>query len=91
MSVDADHLASTLVARCSLARRLPVKAMRKYLAVLDATGEVSLVALLASKTTGGAIFAPPILISLIIFVLPRIRLAFFLKFWLLSDSFKADG
>ena len=60
MSVDADHLASTLVATCSLARRLTVKAMRKYLAVLDATGEVSLLVLLASKATGGAIFAPPI-------------------------------
>ena len=65
--------------------------MSKYVAVLDATGEFSLLALLASKTMGGAIFAPPVLISLIIFVLPRIRLAFFLKFWLLSDSFKADG
>ena len=61
------------------------------MAVLDGTGEFSLLALLASKTMGGAIFAPPVLISLIIFVLPRIRMAFFLKFWLLSDSFKADG
>ena len=44
---------------------------------MDATGEVSLLALLASKTTGGAIFAPPILISLIIFVLPGIWWALF--------------
>ena len=54
MSVGADHLASTLVARCSLARRLPVKAMSKYVAVLDAIGEVCPLALLADKTKGGA-------------------------------------
>ena len=53
MRVGADHLASTLVARCSLARRLPVKAMSKYLAVLDATGEVCPLASLADKTKGG--------------------------------------
>ena len=58
---------------------------------MDATGEVSLLALLASKTTGGAIFAPPILISLIIFFYLEFGWPFFLKFWLLSYSFKADG
>jgi hypothetical protein len=53
MPVSADHLASTLEARCSLARRLPVKAMSKYVAVLDAIGEVYPLALLANKTQGG--------------------------------------
>ena len=80
MSVGADHLASTLVARCSLARRLTVKAMRKYLAVLDATGEVSPLASMVSKITGGAIFAPLILISLIIFVCLEFGWPFFLSF-----------
>ena len=50
MSVGADHLASTLVARCSLVRRLPVRVMSKYVAALDATGEVCPLASLADKT-----------------------------------------
>jgi hypothetical protein len=54
MSVGADHLASTLAARCSLASRLPVKAMSKYVAALDATGEVCPLASLANKNKGGA-------------------------------------
>jgi len=49
MSGGADHLASTLVARCSLARRLPVKAMSNYVAVPDATGEVCPLASLGRK------------------------------------------
>ena len=53
MSVGADHLVSTLAARCSLARRLPVKAMSKYVAVLDAIGEVCPLALLARKQLKG--------------------------------------
>ena len=53
MPVGADHLANTLVARRSLARRLPVKAMSKYVAVLDATGEVYPLALLARKQLKG--------------------------------------
>ena len=53
MPVGADHLVSTLVARCSLARRLPVKVMSKYVAALDATGEVCPLASLADKTKGG--------------------------------------
>ena len=52
MSVGVDHLVNTLVARCSLARRLPVKAMSKYVAALDATGEVCPLALLARPTLG---------------------------------------
>ena len=62
MSVGADHLASTLVARCSLARRLPVKAMSKYVAVLDATGEVCPLASLAKKLKVGQEIVSPILI-----------------------------
>jgi hypothetical protein len=54
MSVGVDHLASTLIARCSLAKRLPVKDMSKYVAVLDATGEVCPLASLADKTKGEA-------------------------------------
>ena len=53
MSVGADHLASTLVARCSLAKRLPVKAMSKYVAVLNVTGEVCPLALLVKKLKVG--------------------------------------
>ena len=53
MSVGVDHLASTLAARCSLARRLPVKAISKYVAVLDATGEVCPLASLARKQLKG--------------------------------------
>ena len=53
MPVGADHLVSTLVARCSLARRLPVTAMSKYVAVLDAIGEVCPLASLARKQLGG--------------------------------------
>lgn len=53
MPVGVNHLASTLVARCSLARRLPVRAMSKYVAVLDATGEVCPLALLARKQLKG--------------------------------------
>ena len=47
MSVGADHLESTLAARRSLASRLTVKAMSKYVAVLDATGEACPLASLA--------------------------------------------
>ena len=54
MSVGADHLASTLIAGFSLARRFPVKAMSKSVAVLDAIGEVCPLASLADKTKGGA-------------------------------------
>jgi hypothetical protein len=53
MPVGADHLANTLVARCSLARRFPVKAMSKYVAVLDGTGEVCPLALLVKKLKVG--------------------------------------
>ena len=63
MSVGVDHLASTLVARCSLARRLPVRAMSKYVAVLDVTGEVCPSASLAKTTIqAGQEIASPILI-----------------------------
>ena len=54
MSVGVDHLVSTLVARCSLVRHLPVKAMSKYVAALDAIGEVCPLASLANNNTGGA-------------------------------------
>ena len=53
MSVGADHLANTLVARCSSARRLPVRAMSKYVAVLDVTGEVYPLALRVKKLKVG--------------------------------------
>ena len=53
MSVGTDHLANTLVARCSLARRFPVKAMSKYVAILDVTGEVCPLALLVKKLKVG--------------------------------------
>ena len=53
MTVGAGHLASALVARSSLARRLPVKIMSKYVAVLDATGEVCPLALLVKKLKVG--------------------------------------
>ena len=53
MSVGADHLASTLAARCSLARCFPVTAMSKYVAVLDVTGEVCPLALLVKKLKVG--------------------------------------
>jgi hypothetical protein len=54
--------------------------MSKYVAVLDATGEFSLLALLASKTMGGAIFAPPVLVSLIILFYLEFGWPFFLSF-----------
>ena len=65
MSVGVDHLASTLVARCSLIRRLPVKAMSKSVAVLDATGEVCPLASLANKTikAGREIASPTLILS----------------------------
>jgi hypothetical protein len=62
MSVGTDHLANTLVARCSLARRFPVKAMSKYVAILDVTGEVCPLALLVKKLKVGQEIASPILI-----------------------------
>ena len=62
MSVGADHLANTLVARCSLARCFPVKAMSKYVAVLDVTGEVCPLALLVKKLKVGQEIASPFLI-----------------------------
>ena len=62
MSVGTDHLANTLVARCSLARRFPVKAMSKYVAILDVTGEVCPLALLVKKLKVGQEVASPFLI-----------------------------
>ena len=62
MSVGADHLLSTLAVRCSLARRLPVKAMSKYVAVLDAIGEVCPLASLVKKLKVGREIASSILI-----------------------------
>ena len=62
MSVRADHLANNLVARCSLERRLPVKAMSKYVAVLDVACEVFPLALLVKKLKVGREIASPILI-----------------------------
>ena len=62
MSVGEDHLANTLVARYSLARRLTVKVMSIYVAVLDATGEVCPSASLAKKLKAGRKIASPILI-----------------------------
>ena len=62
MSVGADYLANTLVARCSLARCFPVTAMSKYVAVLDVTGEVCPLALLVKKLKVGQEIASPILI-----------------------------
>lgn len=62
MSVGADHLASTLVARCSLAKRLPVKAMSKYVAVTGAIGEVCPLASLVKKLKVEREIASPILI-----------------------------
>jgi len=54
MKAIKTHLANTLVARCSLARRLPVRAMSKYVAALDAAGEVCPLASLANKYIDGA-------------------------------------
>jgi len=54
MSVSVDHLASTLVARCSLVRRLPVKAISKYVAALNTIGRDYSIASLANKNKGGA-------------------------------------
>ncbi len=62
MSVGADHLTSIPAARCSLARRLPAKAMSKYGAVLDAIGRGCLLASLAKKLKVGQEIASPILI-----------------------------
>ena len=73
MSVGADHLVSTLAARCSLARRLPVKAMSKYVAVLDVTCEVSPLALLVKKLKVGRQIASPILILSDSFSAPDVK------------------
>ena len=60
--IPVGNLYEQYVSWCSLAKRSPVKAMSKYVAVLDVTCEVSKLASLADKTRVGQEIALPILI-----------------------------